>query len=120
MKRLLTTLLLAGVVLTGCGGNPLGLDEERLQEGVVERAMTYADVKEGDYIEQDIELVKVCAAVPRGKQEYGHQGDYVVFWQTKDTEVQDHNHFNESDYIVEFGANSYEEFEEIGCHNFKE
>ncbi|MFC0560782.1 hypothetical protein [Halalkalibacter alkalisediminis] len=120
MKRLAVSIFILGVTLTACGGNgsPLGLDAERIQEGVTERAMNIAAVKNGDYEEEDIEVVRICAAVPRDKEAFGHQGDYVVFWQTTDGQIQHHNRLNEADYVVEYGANSYEEFEEIGCYDY--
>jgi hypothetical protein len=122
MKRLLAGIFVGALVVSGCGSgtNPFGLDEERLQKGVEERALQNAKVKEGEYTEEDIELVSVCAAVKNGNSAFGHQGDYVVFWQTVDSEVQRYAHFHEDDYAVEHGADLYEEFEEIGCHNFKE
>ncbi|MFV8830120.1 hypothetical protein [Alkalihalobacterium sp. APHAB7] len=119
MKRLITTLLLAGVVLTGCGGNPLGLDEERLQEGVVERAMKAAAVKNGDYTEDDIEVVEVCAAVRVGEEAFGHEGYYGVTWQTADGENRFEDRMDEN-YEVGGALNGYMIYEEIGCHNFKE
>lgn len=113
---------MSGLILVGCGNSntPFGLDGERLQESVAKQALTYATIEKGGYIEEDIELVSVCAAVKKGNAAFGHQGDYVVFWQTLDEEIQEYNWFNEDNYIVEFGANSYEEYEDMGCHNFKE
>ncbi|WP_461611865.1 hypothetical protein [Cytobacillus kochii] len=120
MKRLTASILSLGLILTACGGSnsPLGLDGEKIQKGVNEMAMKFAEVKDGNYEEKDIELVKLCGVVPNGKKEFGHQGDYVVLWQTKDGKVQEENRFNESDYVVEFGADRYMVYEDIGCYEY--
>jgi IMP cyclohydrolase len=121
MKRLAVSIFILGVTLTACGGNgsPLGLDAERIQEGVTERAMNIAAVKNGDYEEEDIEVVRICAAVPRGKEAFGHQGDYVVFWQTSDGQNQYEHRMNEEDYKVGGTVNRFEPYEDIGCYDYQ-
>jgi hypothetical protein len=119
MKRLLTTLLLSGVVLTGCGGNPFGLDEEKVQRGVVDRALSVANVKEGGYQEEDIEVVQICGVVQSGKEEFGHQGYYSVSWQTKDGDHQYTHRMNENDYEVGGSLSMYKLDEEIGCYDLQ-
>ncbi|GIN14618.1 hypothetical protein J26TS2_44850 [Shouchella clausii] len=105
MKRVVivfTSLFL----LSACGGNSLGLDEDRLLEATQERALSYADIKNGDYEAENIELVKVCPAIRENQIEFGHQGDYLIFWQTDDGNNQNVDLMDEN-YEVGAGANKF-------------
>lgn len=106
------------MLLAGCGGNSLGLDDERLLQATKDRAMSYADIKEGDYTEDDIELMRVCPAVREDEQDFDHAGDYLIFWQTTDDNNRNIDLMNESDYEVGSGANRYMIQDEGDCIDY--
>lgn len=88
MKKTLIILPALLLTLAGCGGNKLGIDEEKAQKAVIKEALEQKVIQEGNYKSSDIELVKVCEAVEKGKEDYGYDGNYITYWQTKDKKYQ--------------------------------
>ncbi|MDQ0186690.1 hypothetical protein MKX78_23725 [Cytobacillus sp. FSL R5-0569] len=120
MKRLTASILSLGLILTACGGSnsPLGLDGEKIQKGVNEKAQEIANIKNGGYKEEDIELVQLCAVVQNGKEEFGHTDLYTVSWQTSDGEHQYKHRMSSDDYVVDGATKRYTVYEDIGCYEY--
>jgi len=102
------------LVLSACGGNELGLDEEKVENATKARAIKQNELKEKDYKEADIEVVKVCEAVRIGEEEYGFDGEYLIFWQTTDGDYK-RQFVMEDDYEVGYGTQRLEPIEDR-CH----
>jgi uncharacterized protein YcfL len=115
MKKTVIVICSTLLFVAGCGGNKLDLDEEKVRNVVAERALQQKVIKEGNYKKSDIEIVKVCEAINKRKKEFGFQGDYIVYWQTKDGKYQ--RDFMMNDYKIEYGTNNYEEVQDR-CINF--
>lgn len=80
--------LVALLLIAGCGGNELDLDVEQVTELVSERALEQKVIEEGGYDTSDIQVVKVCEAIEKGKEDFGFDGNYIVYWQTADRKYQ--------------------------------
>lgn len=125
MKRLVASLFIFGTFLTSCEGygSPLGLNGERIHEGVVDRAMQNEEFVNDGYTARDIVLEKICAAIPKGEEEFN--GDYLIYWKTRDAPTADYGGYylfdmNEEDYLVTVRAGLLEEYDKIGCHVYSE
>jgi uncharacterized protein YcfL len=106
MKKVIIALSSILLLLVGCGGNQLDLDEEKVSSVVADRALQQKVIKEGDYKEQDIDVVKVCEAIKEGKVDYEFQGEYIIYWETKDGNYQ--RTFLMKDYEISHGDVNYE------------
>jgi hypothetical protein len=115
MKKTVIVTFSTLLFMAGCGGNKLDLDEEKVWNVVAERALQQKVIEEGNYKKSDIEIVKVCEAVKEGKEDYGSQGEYIVFWQTKDSKYQ--RTFLMKDYEVSHGDVNYNPTD--NCNTFK-
>jgi hypothetical protein len=105
-ESLMKKLILIGLgvfLLGGCGTNESELDEKKTHEAVSKRALEQKVIKEGEYSEEDIQLVKACEAVENGKSEF--KGDYIVSWKTKDDKY--NRDFIMKDYKISYGTNNY-------------
>lgn len=101
MKRLLFAFSIL-LFLTACGGNKLDLDIERTLSAVAERS--------SNYDEEDIELVRACETVKIGEEEFGFDGEYIIFWQSKDGEEK--REYTMENYEAGFGADRLEIIED--------
>jgi hypothetical protein len=107
MKKII--LLTIGIfVLGGCGANDTKLDKEKTQDAVSKRALEQKVIKDGNYKEEDIQLVKACEAVENGKTEF--DGDYIVSWKTKDDKY--NRTFLLKDYKATNGDVNYQEIKD--------
>jgi hypothetical protein len=107
MKKTIIAVSSTLLLLAGCGGNKLDLDEEKVKNAVSKQALEQKVIEEGNYKKNDIEVVKVCEAVKKSEKDYGFQGDYIVKWQTNDGKYQ--RDFMMNDYKISYGTNNFEE-----------
>lgn len=118
MRRLIGISLVSVMALSACGESLEGVDEERMLEATQAHAMDNARVQDGGYTEEDIEIVRACPAIQGGKEEFGHQGDYLIYWQTTDAEHQLGHRMNTSDYEVGGSVRMYAPTSEEDCVDY--
>lgn len=99
------------VLLTACGGNKLDLDLEKVQEMTAKEALNKKSIERDDYEEENIEIVKVCEAVKVGEEDYGFDGQYLVYWQTDDGEFKN-DFVMQGDYDIGYGTQRLVEIED--------
>lgn len=96
--------------LAACGNNELDLDIEKVQEIVAEEVVKGKGIKSDGYTSDDIQLVKICEAMERGKEDYGYDGYYILYWQTNDKKYQEK--IVMKDYELSYGTNLYSPIED--------
>ena len=112
MKRIFIVLVLAVFMLSACGGgNKLDLDEEKVQNATAAGAINEKIIKDNNYEEKDIEVVKVCEAVEEGEEDFGFDGEYLVYWQTNDGEYK-REFVMTSDYDIGYGTQRLKDIED--------
>jgi uncharacterized protein YcfL len=116
MKKTIIVIFSTLLFMTGCGGNKLDLDKEKVRNVVAERALQQKVIKEGNYEKNDIEIYKVCKTVDKDNKDLGFQGVYRVYWKTSDGEYNDA--FILEDYKAKYGNNNYSDIED-SCIEWK-
>ncbi|MYL43897.1 hypothetical protein [Virgibacillus salexigens] len=111
MKKISIVLGVSILLLSACGGNKLDLDEEKVQSATAEEAAGQKVIEENNYKEEDIQVLKVCEAVKQGEEDYGFNGEYIVYWQTNDGEYK-RDFSMTSDYEIGYGSQRLEEIED--------
>ena len=112
MKKTLIVIVSAVFLLSACGGgNKLDLDEEKAQGVTAEEFLKKKSVAEANYEKEDIEIVKICEAVEKRDEDFGVDGEYLVYSQTKDGEYK-LDFTMTSEYEIGYGSQSLEEIED--------
>jgi uncharacterized protein YcfL len=117
MKKIVLTLILLTLVLVGCGKNKLSIDIENIQNILSERALEQKAIQEDGYTEEYIKLVKICEAMEKGKEDFGYDDYYLVYWQTSDKKYQ--RTFLMKDYELSHGDQVYDPVEDR-CIDFND
>ncbi|MCP3029659.1 hypothetical protein [Halobacillus sp. A5] len=87
MKRLVFVAS-ALLVMAGCGGNNLDLDEDRMKSLITEEAAGQKVIEKSGYKEDDISVVKACKAYEEKSTEDDFENQYIVYWETNDGEYE--------------------------------
>jgi len=112
MKIIFIVIMSAVFMLSACGGgNKLDLDEEKVKSATAAEAAGQKVIKENNYEEKDIEVVEVCEAVEEGEEDFGFDGEYIIYWQTEDGEYK-RDFSMTSEYEIGYGSQSLEEIED--------
>ncbi|MFG6120905.1 hypothetical protein [Thalassobacillus sp. B23F22_16] len=101
------------LILAGCGGNNLDLDEKKMKQAVVEQALERHDIREGGYEASDIEVNSICEAERKSEKDVPQH--YFVHWETNDGEIYEKNTVMKK-YEKDGAADFYEKTEE--CINY--
>lgn len=104
-KAVFVLCLVICLAVAGCGGKEGALDTKQVHEAVAEGALKEKDIQDGQYTKDDIQVLKACKAIKKGKEQFGFDGYYLVYWQTKDKKYQ--RSFVLKDNQVSYGTNIY-------------
>ncbi|WP_221568954.1 hypothetical protein [Alkalihalobacillus sp. TS-13] len=91
--------------LIGCGRNELGINLEKMETAVVDKAMLDHGVKKGKYTRSDIGIVSICKVVRKTPTKVPQH--YIVHWQTSDGQEWDMETMIMEVYNVRNGETEY-------------
>jgi uncharacterized protein YcfL len=116
MKKTIIAVSSTLLLLAGCGGDKLDLDEEKVKNAVSKQALEQKVIEDENYKESDIEIYKVCKTVENDKKDLGFQDIYRVYWKTSDGKHNDK--FILEDYKAKYGNNNYSDMKD-SCVEWK-